>query len=87
MTKQFNFEAAMTELEAITEWFERPDIELDQSLAKFERGLQLAQELKDHLQAIENKVQTIKLRFDKPIRNEADASDTPGSIDQTDLFK
>ena len=68
MSKEFKFEAAMKELEEITEWFERPDVELDLSLAKFERGLELSNALKVHLQEVENKVQKIKQKFDSPVR-------------------
>jgi exodeoxyribonuclease VII small subunit len=82
--KDFKFESAMKELEAITEWFERPDVELDQSLAKFERGLELSNALKTHLEEVENKVQKIKQKFDTPLRpalTEPDFSD-----EQSDLF-
>ena len=86
MTKEFKFEAAMKELEAITQWFEQPDVDLDQSLAKFERGLELSSSLKDYLQAIENKVEKIKARFDTPIRPTIADSKSDDEVDQTDLF-
>lgn len=54
----------MKELDEITAWFEQPDVDLDQSLAKFERGLELSVALKQHLQTVENNVQKIKKRFD-----------------------
>ena len=82
--KDFKFETAMTELEAITEWFERPDVELDQSLAKFERGLELSSALKAHLKEVENKVQKIKQKFDAPIR--PDLIEPDFSDEQSDLF-
>ncbi len=85
MTKDFDFEKAMKELETITEWFERPDVDLDLSLAKFERGLELSNSLKDYLQNVENKVEKIKQRFDssRPQSSVAPAAD---ENDLTDLF-
>lgn len=59
-----NFEKAFEELEAITEWFERGEADLDEGLKKFERGLELAQACKEKLSEIENKVMEIKKKFD-----------------------
>ena len=61
--KPFNFEAALTELEQITQWFESSDADLDAGLQKFERGLELAAQLKKHLASVENRVEKIKARF------------------------
>lgn len=61
--KPFNFEAALAELEQITQWFESSDADLDAGLKKFERGLELAAELKEHLASVENRVEKIKARF------------------------
>jgi exodeoxyribonuclease VII small subunit len=85
MTKEFKFEAAMKELEEITAWFERSDVDLDQSLAKFERGLELSSSLKDYLQTVENKVEKIKQKFDnsRPVASKASPAD---ENDLTDLF-
>ncbi len=61
--KPFEFEAALKELEDITAWFESSDVDLDQGLAKFERGMELAAQLKEHLQTVENRVEKIKAKF------------------------
>lgn len=63
-TKPLNFEEAMAELEAISKWFESSDVDLDEGVKKFERGMELAAQLKDHLAEIENKVEKVKARFD-----------------------
>jgi len=60
---EFHFEQALKELEDITGYFETGDADLDQGLAKFERGLELAAKLKKHLAEIENRVEKIKQRF------------------------
>jgi exodeoxyribonuclease VII small subunit len=64
MSETFQFEAALKELEAITAWFERPDIDLDEGIIKFERGMELTSQLKSHLEAVENRVEKIKQMFD-----------------------
>lgn len=62
-TKPFQFEAALAELEEITRWFESSEVDLDAGLAKFERGMELAAALKEHLQTVENRVERVKARF------------------------
>jgi exodeoxyribonuclease VII small subunit len=39
--EKFNFKDAFQELEEINEWFQREDIDLDQALQKYERGIEL----------------------------------------------
>lgn len=64
MPKQpFNFEQAYQELEKIVSEFESGEIDLDLGLKKFERGLELASELKKRLSEVENKVIEIKKKF------------------------
>lgn len=74
MSQTFEFEAALKELEQIAAWFERPDIDLDEGLVKFERGMELAQKLKEHLAGVENRVERIRRRFDQPEAAEADTA-------------
>lgn len=61
--KKFHFDQAFTELEQITEWFEKEDIDLEEGLTKFERGLEIARKLKERLGEVENRVETIKQKF------------------------
>lgn len=63
MTKKPTFAEAFAELEAITEWFETGDIDLDEGLKKFERGLELAQLCKEKLGEVEVKVVELKKKF------------------------
>lgn len=62
--KQTDFSKQLRELEQIVEWFESDDVDLDKALAKFERGMELAADLKKHLQSVDNKVEKIKQKFD-----------------------
>ncbi len=62
-TKKTSFSSAFEELEAITEWFETQEIDLDEGIKKFERGLELAKQLKEKLADVENTVITLKKKF------------------------
>jgi exodeoxyribonuclease VII small subunit len=92
--KAFNFEHALKELEEITLWFESSDVDLDAGLVKFERGMELADQLKVHLTAVENRVEKIKQRFSNPVAaapeveaGSVDTTDYTDSTDQTGLFQ
>ncbi|MEK7620677.1 MAG: exodeoxyribonuclease VII small subunit [Patescibacteria group bacterium] len=59
-----NFANDFQELEEITRWFDAQEaLDLDAGLKKFERGLELASELKKKLTEVENKVEEIKQKF------------------------
>jgi exodeoxyribonuclease VII small subunit len=58
-----NFAKAFEELEGITEWFEKGEVDLDEGLKKFERGLELAKLCKEKMSEVENKVTEIKKKF------------------------
>lgn len=66
MTKKtLDFAKAFEELEGITAWFDSDEqFDLDLGLKKFERGLELASELKKKLSEVENKVEEIKKKFE-----------------------
>jgi len=59
-TKKVNFTKAYKELEEITQDFEGGDIDLEESIPKFKRGLELARMLKGRLSEIENTIEEIK---------------------------
>lgn len=69
------FAQKLAELEQITEWFESDKVDLNDALAKFERGMALAEELKKELQVVENKVEAIKQKFDAPVPTEPSHSE------------
>ncbi len=62
---KFDFDAAYKELEDIIGWFEKGEVDLDEGLRKFERGLELARLCKNRLKEVENKVTEIKAKFDE----------------------
>lgn len=59
MPKQ-TFRQKFEELEKLAAWFEGDDVDLEDALKKFEHGLGLVSELKEHLKNIENKVVEIQ---------------------------
>ena len=81
MTQEADFTKQMAELEAITAWFESDNVDLTQALGKFERGMALVTELREQLAEVENKVEKIKQKFDKPLpADSADASEAPPEL-------
>ena len=58
-----SFQQAFTDLERIVVEFEKGDMDLDESLKKFEQGLELADFCKKRLADIENRVIEIKKKF------------------------
>jgi len=65
MPKEKKFAELFQELESITQKFEeRSSADLDASVKEFERGLEIAQELKTRLQDIELKVKKIQAKYE-----------------------
>jgi len=62
-TEEFNFKQALEELKKINEEFDSEDIDLDEALKKFKRGLELAKKCKERLREVENEVVKIKEKF------------------------
>jgi len=58
-----DFQKQFAALETITEDFESGKYNLETGLKKFEEGLHIAQELKKHLESVENRIQTIKGKY------------------------
>ena len=68
-----DFAKQLKELEAIAQWFSGEELDLDQALAKFERGMELATQLEKHLSVVKNKVEVIKKKFNqKPASKDVD---------------
>ncbi len=62
--KKFNFAKSFSELEKIIQELESGQVDLDDGLKKYERGLELATACQKKLKEVENKVQLIKAKFD-----------------------
>ncbi|MBP8618014.1 MAG: exodeoxyribonuclease VII small subunit [Candidatus Pacebacteria bacterium] len=62
--EKFNFTKAYQELEEINEWFQGEDIDLDEALKKYERGIELVKKCQERLKEAENKFEDIKKKYD-----------------------
>ena len=63
--KNVSFEIAISELENIVSQLESGDLELEQSLALFERGIELTRLSQSKLQEAEQKVQILMAKQDQ----------------------
>ncbi len=64
-TNEQPLQAQIDELEALIAWFEQDDVDLEEAIAKFEQGSELAGAIKERLGALENKITVLKQRFDE----------------------
>ncbi len=53
------FKKIFAELEAISAWFQDPDIDIDEALKKYQRGLAFIKDAKAHLKATENEFRAV----------------------------
>ena len=58
-----DFGRCYAELEQIIDWFDAGEVDLDEGLKKFERGLDLAQKCRQRLSEVEVRVNELKLKF------------------------
>lgn len=88
MSKQkTDFQRQLEELEQIVAWFESADVDIDQALEKFERGMELASRLEQQLGEAENTVREITRKFGSDLlgeTEEAPAEDTQESGENSD---
>jgi exodeoxyribonuclease VII small subunit len=61
--KEASFNQSYDELENIVAWFDRDDLDLEEGLAKFERGLELAKKCQDKLDQVSRRVEEISAKF------------------------
>ena len=54
--KEVNFEENMQELEKIVQELEKGDLNLDDSIKKFEEGMNLSKSINDYLEEAEKKI-------------------------------
>lgn len=54
--KELNFEETMQELEKIVQELEKGDLNLDDSINKFEEGMKLSKSVSDYLEKAEKKI-------------------------------
>ncbi len=79
MTEPLSFERALAELEAVVERLQQPDVPLEEAVALYRRGTELAQESESLLSAAELQVQqltrAVQERFAEYAAEESDESE------------
>jgi len=68
-TRPQGFEDTLTELEALVDTLEQGELTLEQSLACFERGIELTRACRKALDAAEQKVRILTDGSPEPFRN------------------
>jgi exodeoxyribonuclease VII small subunit len=63
MAEKINFAKVYQELEKINEWFQQEEIDLDEALEKFKRGLELIKICKKRLKETENQFKEIQKEY------------------------
>lgn len=58
--KRFDFKKAFAELEELGEWFSREEIDLNEAMDKYEKGVKLVKEIELHLKNKENELKRVK---------------------------
>ena len=70
MSKEINFEETMQELEKIVQELENGDLNLDDSINKFEEGMKLSKSASDYLEKAEKKITVLINAKDEEIKEE-----------------
>ncbi len=78
--KTLAFRDALHELEEITAWFERGEIDLDEGLKKYERALVLAAQCRSRLEEVENVVVRLKESYESSAPSSEDQAETSTSL-------
>lgn len=58
-----DYEALTTELDSVLGALQRDDLGVDEALKKYQRGLELVQQLEAYLQSAENTITELKAKF------------------------
>jgi exodeoxyribonuclease VII small subunit len=64
--KAIDYQALKNELDDIMQSLQQEDLDVDQALEHYERGLKLVKTLEDYLKTAENRVTELKARFGGP---------------------
>jgi exodeoxyribonuclease VII small subunit len=61
--KAIDYQALKSELDGIMQALQQEDLDVDQALKHYERGLELVKILENYLKTAENRVSELKARF------------------------
>lgn len=80
-TKELSMQGAFSELEEIVAEFETGNVDLEKSLPKFKKGLELAKFLKNRLKTLENEIEEIKEQY-QDVETVDSSSEASGQEDE-----
>ncbi len=80
-TDELKISAAFSELEKIVSAFENEELDLEESMPKFKRGLELAKLVKGKLAVMENEIKEIQAEFQADDR--LTKTEEPSSLDDS----
>ncbi len=66
-SKNTDLKIQLEQLEQIVAWFEQENINIDEAIDKFKAGSVLAEDIKKHLDELDNKITVLKERFDEQV--------------------
>jgi exodeoxyribonuclease VII small subunit len=61
--EKFDFTKAYKEIEEINQWFQKEEIDLEEALSKYEKGMELIEKCKKRLEKSKNKFEEIKKQY------------------------
>ncbi len=61
--EKFDFSEAYKEIEEINQWFQKEEIDLEEALSKYEKGMELIEKCKKRLEKSKNKFEEIKKQY------------------------
>lgn len=64
-SKAFDYRELSQELDAVLADLQTADLDIDEAVKKYERGMAIVKELEAYLKTAENKVTKIKVSFEK----------------------
>lgn len=65
MTKELDYRKLSEELDTILDRLQTADLDIDDAVKSYERGMNLVKQLEEYLKTAENKVTKIKTSLDK----------------------
>ena len=66
MPPKFNFNIAYQKIEEINGWFQEENIDLNEALEKYQKGMELINKCKEELKKAENQFEDIKKKYVSP---------------------
>lgn len=62
-TRKNDYQTLTTELQAIIDWFESGQVDIDEAVVKYQKALELIKQIETYLKTTENKIQKINKNF------------------------